>query len=88
MSERQELLAALMESKKRTGTSARSKEALELLEQKHRLETLKKERERARFLEEKELPVMEGAVTATAGSSFRSFSPSVAPGTNEEMWTP
>ena len=34
------------------------------------------------------IPVVDGAVAATSGSSFRSFSPSVAPGTHEEMSTP
>ena len=56
--------------------------------QRHRLEKLKKERERARFPEGKELPEVESAVSVATGSSFRSFSPSVAPATSEEMSTP
>ena len=62
---------------------------MELLGQKHKFEKLKKERERARMLQRKELLVIEGAFfTAKGCSSFRSFSPSVAPGIDEEMSTP
>ena len=50
---------------------------------------MKKEREGARMLQGQELPVVEGAFTvATSSSSFRSFSPSVAPGVDEEVSTP
>ena len=105
MSERQELLATLMESKKSLQKDAsvefqrqilqelkelekhKSKEAMELLGQKHRLDKLEKERERASTLEGKELPVVESAFTVATRSSFRSFSPSLAPGVDEEMRT-
>ena len=109
MSEKQELLASLMESKKNLQKDTpeafrrqifeelkeleeleeqKSKEALELLGQKHKLGKLKKERERARMLQGKELPVAEREFTvATGSSSFRSFSPSMAPGEEVEMST-
>ena len=87
MNERQELLATLMESKYRPQKDAPG-ELLELLGQKHRLGKLKKEMERAQMLEERELLVVESAFTvATGSSSFRSSSPSVAPGVDEEMST-
>ena len=88
MNERQELLTTLMESKYRPQKDAPG-ELLELLGQKHRLGKLKKEMERAQMLEERELLVVESAFTvATSSSSFRSFSPSVAPGVDEEMLMP
>ena len=57
------------------------REESEMLEKRYRLERLKKERERASVLEEKELPLVEGAVTGTTSCSL---TPSIEPDTNEE----